>query len=54
LDAVRAKTEADAAAIELPADLRAQVVALLACQTAIPWDLAVANLATDAESADEP
>ena len=54
LETVRAKAEADAAAIELPADLRAQVVALLAREPAIPWDLAVANLATDAKSADEP
>ena len=53
LETVRAKAEVDAAAIELPPDPRAQVVASLARQPAIPWDLAVANLTIDAEPANE-
>jgi hypothetical protein len=50
---VRAEAEADAAAIELPADLRAQVEGLLDREPSIPWDLAVANL-TAVEPTNEP
>ena len=45
LEEIRAKAEADAAAVALPADLRRQVVAALKRQPDIPWDLAVADVA---------
>ena len=48
VDEVRAQAEAEAAAVELPEDLRQQVVAALERQPDIPWDLAVADIALKA------
>ncbi len=44
LDAMRAEIDAEAAAVRLPADLRAQVTALLKREPELPWDLAVARI----------
>jgi hypothetical protein len=46
LEAVRGKAEADAAAIELPPDLLRQVADTLERYPAMPWDMAVAEIAT--------
>jgi hypothetical protein len=53
LATVHAEAAANAAAIELPGDLRAQVMALLTRQPDIPWDLAVSDLAIAAAPADK-
>jgi hypothetical protein len=53
LEAVRAKAEADADALTLPADLHEQVAALLEHTPAIPWDLAVAEIAQRTIDGDE-
>jgi hypothetical protein len=45
LDGIRAQTEADAAAVELPADLMRRVEELLREQPSLPWDIAVAIVA---------
>jgi hypothetical protein len=45
LDKVRSQAETEAAAVALPDDLHQQVVAALEQQPAIPWDLAVADIA---------
>jgi hypothetical protein len=45
LDAIRGEVEAEAAAIELPEDLRRKVIAALKHRPDIPWDLAVADIA---------
>jgi hypothetical protein len=45
LDAIRGEVEAEAAAIELPDDLRRKVIAALKHRRDIPWDLAVAVIA---------
>jgi hypothetical protein len=45
LDQIRPQIEVKAAAVELPADLRNQVVAELGVRPEIPWDVAVADIA---------
>ncbi len=44
LDVMRKKIEGEAAAVALPANLRAQVTALLKREPELPWDLAVARI----------
>jgi hypothetical protein len=48
IDEARTQAEAAAAAVELPEDLRQQVVAAFERQPDIPWDLAVADIALGA------
>ena len=51
VDEVRAPAEAEAAAIQLPSDLRQQIEAALERQPDIPWDLAVADIALGVRAA---
>jgi hypothetical protein len=48
IDEARTQAEAAAAAVELPEDLRQQVVAAFERQPDIPWDLAIADIALGA------
>jgi hypothetical protein len=50
---IRPQIEVDAAAVELPADLRNQVVAALGVRPEIPWDVAVADIARMAIDGDK-
>jgi hypothetical protein len=50
LDEIRVKACADAAQIPLPDDLHKRVVSLLERHPAMPWDLAVAQIAIQALS----
>jgi hypothetical protein len=53
LDTIRPQVEADVARVELPPDLRQQVEAELKHRPAIPWDLAVANIARRAVDSED-
>ena len=54
LETIRPQVEVEAALVELPTDLRQQVVAALERQSAVPWDIAVADIVQALDDGDAP